>query len=97
VTTLVRRGGNQLVIDCPADVGAMVADPTKLGQALLNLLSNAAKFTRNGEVHLVVHREVEAGAPWLGQASRAWLVFAVRDTGIGIPPERQDELFLPFA
>jgi signal transduction histidine kinase len=97
MATLVRRGGNTLVVDCPADIGEMNADRTKLGQALLNLLGNAAKFTSQGTIRLVAHRELEPGTPWLGLAARAWVVLAVHDTGIGIPAERQDELFVPFS
>jgi PAS domain S-box-containing protein len=97
VTTLVRRGSNQLEVDCPAEVGTMIADRTKLGQALMNLLSNAAKFTRLGTIRLVARRELEAGTPWLGVAARQWLVFSVTDTGIGIAPERFEELFVPFS
>ena len=97
VTTLVRGGGNQLEVDCPPEVGTMVADRTKLGQALMNLLGNAAKFTRQGTIRLVARRELEAGTPWLGVAARSWLVFAVHDTGIGISPERFGELFVPFS
>jgi signal transduction histidine kinase len=97
VATLVRRGGNQLVVDCPAEVGAMTADRTKLGQALLNLLGNAAKFTSQGTIRLVARREVEPGTPWLGVPARSWLVVTVHDTGIGIPGDRLDELFVPFS
>ncbi len=97
MATLVRRGGNTLVVDCPADVGEIVADRTKLGQALLNLLGNAAKFTSHGTIRLVAHREVEPGTPWLGTAARAWIVLAVHDTGIGIPSDRIRELFVPFS
>ena len=97
VATLVRRGGNQLVVDCPPEVGSMLADRTKLSQALLNLLGNAAKFTRHGTIRLVVHRELEPGTPWLGIPARSWLVFAVHDSGIGIPEDRQHELFVPFS
>ncbi len=97
VATLVRRGGNALEIDCPAETGVMNADRTKLSQALLNLLGNAAKFTRHGTIRLVVRREVEPGTPWLGIAARSWLVFAVHDTGIGIPGDRMGELFVPFS
>ncbi len=97
VATLVRRGGNQLVIDCPAEVGSMTADRTKLGQALLNLLGNAAKFTSQGTIRLVARREVEPGTPWLGVPARSFLVVAVHDTGIGIPGDRLDELFVPFS
>jgi len=97
MATLVRRGGNQLIVDCPSEVGTITADRTKLGQALLNLLGNAAKFTRHGTIRLVARREVEPGTPWLGVAARSWVVFAVHDTGIGIPTERMGELFVPFS
>ena len=97
MATLVRRGGNQLIVDCPCEVGMVVADRTKLGQALLNLLGNAAKFTRHGTIRLVARRELEPGTPWLGVAARSWVVFAVHDTGIGIPAERMGELFVPFS
>ena len=97
VTTLVRRGTNLLEVDCPPEVGMINADRTKLGQALMNLLGNAAKFTRHGTIRLVARRELEAGTPWLGIAARSWLVIAVQDTGIGIPPERFGELFVPFS
>ncbi len=97
MATLVRRGGNTLIVDCPADVGDMVADRTKLGQALLNLLGNAAKFTSHGTIRLVAHREIEPGTPWLGTTTRTWIVLAVHDTGIGIPADRLRELFVPFS
>jgi PAS domain S-box-containing protein len=70
----------------------IVGDVTRLRQVLLNLLSNAVKFTEFGEVVL----SVSAGR-LDGGASRHELTFAVRDTGIGIPPERLDRLFLSFS
>jgi signal transduction histidine kinase len=54
---------------------------------LLNLLSNAAKFTKDGQIKLNAHREGDAGE---------WLVFEVIDTGIGISPDAQKRLFQPF-
>ncbi|HMC09538.1 MAG TPA: response regulator [Actinomycetota bacterium] len=69
---------------------AVVTDPGRLRQILVNLLSNAVKFTPKGEVHVAV-----------GEGPREddtrELRFAVRDTGIGIPPERLDRLFQPFS
>ena len=97
VTNLVRRGSNALEVDCPDEVGSVIADRTKLGQALMNLLGNAAKFTQQGTIRVVARREVEAGTPWLGVAARSWLVVAVHDTGIGIPSDRFGELFVPFS
>jgi signal transduction histidine kinase/DNA-binding NarL/FixJ family response regulator len=68
----------------------VVSDETRLRQILVNLLGNAVKFTKVGEVAL----SVEAGFLTGGTLE---LRFAVRDTGIGIPPERMDRLFKPFS
>jgi signal transduction histidine kinase len=67
----------------------LVGDPTRLLQILINLLSNALKFTAKGEVSLKVTRLEESG-------ENLTLRFAVRDTGIGISPETQAKLFRPF-
>jgi signal transduction histidine kinase len=66
----------------------MRSDRIKLKQALFNLLSNAAKFTHEGVVRLDVTLETEDGAPLI--------IFAVSDTGIGIPPEKLRDLFNAF-
>jgi GAF domain-containing protein/HAMP domain-containing protein len=63
VRPLVERNGNTFVIDCPADIGGMRADHTKVRQALFNLLSNAAKFTERGTVRLAVSRAPSPPAP----------------------------------
>src|SRR5437763_13549710 len=60
VRPLVQKNNNGLEVDCPADVGIMRADVTKLRQCLFNLLSNASKFTHNGTFRLSVRREVMA-------------------------------------
>jgi PAS domain S-box-containing protein len=77
------------LIDDEAPAG-IVGDAARLGQVLLNLLSNAIKFTERGEV--VVH----VGAERAGRAKHR-LHLAVRDTGIGIPPDRMDRLFESFS
>lgn len=64
------------------------ADKQKLRQILINLISNAVKFTENGQVTLAVEREEEAGG--------TFLLFAVEDTGPGIDPDEQAEIFKPF-
>ena len=75
--------------DTPA---AIVGDVTRLRQILLNLLSNAVKFTETGEVVLsVTARRLDAPEPVYE------LTFSVRDTGIGIPPDRIDRLFESFS
>jgi signal transduction histidine kinase len=72
----VEANGNRLAVDCTADCGSAVTDAPKLRQALVNLLSNAAKFTKQGEVSLSVGN------------GDGRLTIAVRDTGAGIEPER---------
>src|SRR5262249_11068746 len=87
VQPLLARRGNRLEVDA-ADCGAMHADLTKVRQTLLNLLSNAAKFTDHGLVSLEVRRSAEA--------ERDWLTFRISDTGIGMTAEQMAKLFQPF-
>ncbi len=84
VAPLLDKGGNQLVLECPTDIGLMKADFTKVKQTLLNLLSNACKFTANGEVSLVVTRTEEL------------TTFAIKDSGIGMSEEQQMRVFDAF-
>ena len=82
--------GLEFVVDIEPDSPRHFrGDPTRLGQILLNLLSNAAKFTERGEIGLSLHVIV-------GADSVAQLDFRVWDTGIGIPPDRISGLFAPF-
>jgi PAS domain S-box-containing protein len=74
----------------PELVDAVVGDPNRLRQIIINLVGNAIKFTDHGEVVLRVH--VEASEP-----ESTTLQFAVADTGIGIAPEKQRIIFDPFA
>lgn len=102
---LMAQKHNQLVVDCPANVGAMVADMTKLRQALLNLLSNAAKFTDNGTITVSVTKQAslplwkrnsgDSPEGTIGQ-NESGFTFAVSDTGIGMTPEQQTKLFQAF-
>lgn len=86
---LADHNGNRLVLAVPAPVGRMRSDATKVRQILLNLLSNANKFTTSGTITLSACRGEDAGG--------TRLVFSVRDTGVGIPLERRARLFEPFA
>jgi signal transduction histidine kinase/CheY-like chemotaxis protein len=85
---LAEKNGNRLDVTCAAGVGTMRADPTRVRQTLLNLAGNAAKFTTNGQVRILVAREPEGG--------RDWIVMQVGDTGIGMTPEQTERLFEEF-
>jgi len=85
---LVGKNENRLVVTLGDSLGIVHQDMTKLRQALLNLLSNAAKFTKGGTVTLAAERRVESGA--------AWLILAVRDNGIGIAEDNLDRVFEEF-
>src|SRR3984893_11619581 len=84
---LAEKNQNRLVIEAQATVGVLTADPMRLKQILFNLLSNACKFTKEGEVTLRV-REVADG--------RDWVELAVADSGIGMTAEQQAKLFQDF-
>ena len=85
---LVEKNGNRLEVHVASDVGQIREDVTKVRQVLLNLLSNAAKFTEKGTVRLQVTREADV--------TGSWVVFRVRDTGIGMTPEQTTKLFQAF-
>jgi PAS domain S-box-containing protein len=89
VDPLVRKNSNVLTVEAANDLGAMRADRTRVRQVLLNLLSNAAKFTNNGDIRLTAERVSGAGG-------RAEIVFRVTDTGVGMKPEDVRRLFQPF-
>jgi signal transduction histidine kinase len=84
---LAEKNKNRLIVDAQENVGALTADSMRLKQILLNLLSNACKFTKEGEVALRV-RKVADG--------RDWVELAVADTGIGLTAEQQAKLFQEF-
>jgi signal transduction histidine kinase len=84
---LAEKNQNRLIVEAQENVGALKADPMRLKQILLNLLSNACKFTKEGEVALRV-RKVADG--------RDWIELAVADTGIGLTAEQQAKLFQDF-
>jgi PAS domain S-box-containing protein len=67
----------------------LVGDPSRVRQILTNLVGNAVKFTRRGEI------VVQARLRYL-EPERVKLLFEIRDTGIGVPPEKQKEIFSPF-
>jgi signal transduction histidine kinase len=87
---LARKNGNELSVELPDEVGglALQADATRLRQCLLNLLSNACKFTQAGRVTFRVDKTELRGA--------AGVAFSVQDTGIGMTEEQLSRIFLPF-
>src|SRR5262249_51821649 len=78
---------NRLVVECQDNLAPITVDPMRLRQILLNLLSNACKFTKQGEVALRVKKVFDG---------RNWIEFAVSDTGIGMTPEQMGKLFAEF-
>ncbi len=88
VEPMMKKNGNKLVVECPPDIGSLQTDLTKLKQSIINLLSNAAKFTKDGTVTLRLAREDRDGAPWVK--------FQVSDSGIGMTEEQMGRLFQAF-
>ena len=84
---LAEQNRNRLILDAQENLGALTVDPLRLRQILLNLLSNACKFTKDGEVKLRASR-VRNG--------RDGVELSVSDTGIGMTPEQQAKLFEEF-
>jgi signal transduction histidine kinase len=89
IEPMATKNSNRLVIDCTADLGTIHADQTRLRQSLLNLASNANKFTEKGTVSIVAHR--------VRENERDWITVAVADTGIGMTPEQMEKLFQEFS
>jgi len=85
----IRKNGNRFVLDCPDNVGDMRSDVMKLRQSLINILSNAGRFTKNGKVELVIRREPTIEGDQVA--------FRVIDTGIGIKPENLERIFETFS
>ena len=89
VQALVAKKSNTLMVEAPAGLGRMHSDLVKVRQSLLNLLSNASKFTESGRIVLTVHRSTSHGLDWME--------FRVSDTGIGMSPENLEKLFERFS
>ena len=88
VQPLATRNGNRLEVRCAEDLGAMHADKTRVRQVVLNLLSNACKFTEGGAVTLSAERSQIDGADWLH--------LTVTDSGIGMTPDQSKSVFEAF-
>jgi CheY-like chemotaxis protein/anti-sigma regulatory factor (Ser/Thr protein kinase) len=88
IQPLLEKNANRLEIERPNVLGEMQTDMTKLRQMLLNLLSNAAKFTEKGIICLDINHQTRADTDWV--------TFCVTDDGIGMTEEQQQKLFRPF-
>ncbi|MEG4442244.1 response regulator [Microcoleus sp. AT9_B5] len=101
---LVEKNGNTLEVYCPDNLDTMHADMTKVRQVLLNLLSNAAKFTQNGRIAIGVERIKNEPLRMKNQeessqiliSNSEFLSFRVADTGIGMTKEQLQRVFQPF-
>ena len=89
IEALVAKKGNTLVVEGAEGLGGAYTDATKLRQCLINLLSNAAKFTERGSITLAARRDTDAAGDRL--------VFSVSDTGIGMSGEQVSRLFQRFS
>lgn len=84
VHPVAERNQNRLVVNCPGGELRMRSDQTKIRQCLLNLVSNAAKFTRSGEIAVGVEADDDR------------VIFRVCDTGPGMSAQQTQRLFAPF-
>lgn len=86
---LAAKNTNSFAVEYDCEIETVETDATKLRQAIFNLLSNAAKFTQNGQISLIVRG--------ISKGGRDWVTIAVADTGIGISEEQRVQLFKNFA
>ena len=89
IEPMAAKNGNRIMIGCPRDLGNIHADQIRFRQALLNLASNANKFTENGTVTIAAQPQQLDG--------RDWITIAVADTGIGMTEEQMGRLFQEFS
>jgi signal transduction histidine kinase len=89
IEPLAAKNSNQVAVNCDGAIGTLHADQMRLRQALLNLMSNANKFTERGTITIDARQGQESG--------RDWVTIAVADTGIGMTPEQMGKLFQEFS
>ena len=89
IEPMATKNDNRLFIDCLASLGTIHADQTRFRQSLLNLASNANKFTERGIITIAAREGQDSG--------RDWVTLAVTDTGIGMTPEQMGKLFQEFS
>jgi signal transduction histidine kinase len=89
IEPLAAKNSNKVAVHCAAEIGTMQADQMRLRQALLNLMSNANKFTERGAISIDARQGQENGCDWI--------TLAVTDTGIGMTAEQMGKLFQEFS
>ena len=89
IEPLATKNANQVAVQCDGEIGTLHADQMRLRQALLNLLSNANKFTDHGTITIDTRQREEEG--------RDWVTISVTDTGIGMTAEQMGKLFQEFS
>jgi signal transduction histidine kinase len=89
IEPLAAKNGNQVAVNCDGAIGTLHADQMRLRQAMLNLMSNANKFTERGTITVDARQRQETG--------RDYVTIAVADTGIGMTPEQMGKLFQEFS
>jgi signal transduction histidine kinase len=89
IEPLAAKNGNRVAVHCDEAIGTLHADQMRLRQAMLNLMSNANKFTEKGTITVDARQGQESG--------RDWVTIAVADTGIGMSPEQMGRLFQEFS
>lgn len=91
IDPLVQKNRNRLTIDVDPNIGSIHSDRTKIRQTLFNLLSNACKFTQQGQISISTNQYTEE------QTGAKWVSFRVSDTGMGMKPEQMEQVFKPFS
>ena len=89
IEPMAAKSGNQVSVRCDPGLGTIHADQMRLRQALLNLMSNANKFTERGTITIAARQGQENG--------RDWITISVADTGIGMTLEQMGKLFQEFS
>ena len=88
IEPMASKNGNRLIVDCPAGLGIVHADQTRLRQVLLNIANNATKFTEQGRIIISAQpQRID---------ERDWIIIGVTDTGIGMTEEQIGRLFQQF-
>jgi signal transduction histidine kinase len=89
IEPLAAKNSNRVSVSCDTAIGTVHADQMRLRQALLNLMSNANKFTDRGTITIDARQRHENGC--------GWITLAVKDTGIGMTPDQMGKLFQEFS